>query len=153
MVWKQVYRLKKQRGLGVLNLRLQNKAMLMKHLHKFLNKTNIPWVNLTWEAFYQNRRTLSSSKMCGSFWWKDLLHLLDEFKGLLRCSVFYGYPILNWPHLFSFAKNPNILVAHLLDGADFLLHFTLPLSLTAMLQLQTLRDSISSLVPLQDRPR
>lgn len=33
---------KEKGGLGVLNLSLQNDALLMKHLHKFYNRANIP---------------------------------------------------------------------------------------------------------------
>ena len=28
---------------------VQNKALLLKNLHKFYNRHNIPWVNLIWE--------------------------------------------------------------------------------------------------------
>lgn len=37
---------KKEGGLGVLNLKTQNEALLLKYLHKFFNKADIPWVNL-----------------------------------------------------------------------------------------------------------
>jgi hypothetical protein len=33
---------KEKGGLGVINLRLQNDALLMKHLHKFYNKVEVP---------------------------------------------------------------------------------------------------------------
>jgi hypothetical protein len=26
----------------------------MKHLHKFLNKADIPWVKMVWEFYYDN---------------------------------------------------------------------------------------------------
>ena len=35
-------------GLGVLNLKVQNEALLMKFLHKFYNHHDIPWVSLIW---------------------------------------------------------------------------------------------------------
>jgi hypothetical protein len=35
--------------LGVLNLRIQNVALLMKFVHKFYNRLDIPWVNLVWD--------------------------------------------------------------------------------------------------------
>ena len=40
--WPMVQNPKAKGGLGVINLRLQNDALLMKHLHKFYNKDNIP---------------------------------------------------------------------------------------------------------------
>jgi hypothetical protein len=36
----------------VINLRSQNTALLVKHLDKFYNRRNIPWVNLIWNTYY-----------------------------------------------------------------------------------------------------
>jgi hypothetical protein len=44
--WKLVTRPKKKGGLGILKLRVQNDALLMKNLHKFFSKANLPWVKL-----------------------------------------------------------------------------------------------------------
>jgi hypothetical protein len=30
----------------------QNKALLLKHLHKIFNEEDILWINLTWKAYY-----------------------------------------------------------------------------------------------------
>jgi hypothetical protein len=46
VAWKSVCKPKTQGGLGVINLELQNKALLMKCLHKFFNGVNISWVNI-----------------------------------------------------------------------------------------------------------
>jgi hypothetical protein len=46
VAWKKYTRPKRKRGLGLINLRSQNKALLLKHLDKFYNRKNIPWVNL-----------------------------------------------------------------------------------------------------------
>lgn len=40
--WPMVCRAKDGGGLGVLNLKTQNEALLIKHLHKFFNKEDIP---------------------------------------------------------------------------------------------------------------
>jgi len=37
---------KEEGGLGVLNLKTQNEAMLLKNLHKFFNKVDTPWMQL-----------------------------------------------------------------------------------------------------------
>jgi hypothetical protein len=42
--WKMVTKPKGRGGLGVINLRLQNEVILMKNLHKFYNKEDLPWV-------------------------------------------------------------------------------------------------------------
>jgi hypothetical protein len=52
-------------GLGVINLELQNNALLMKCLHKFFNRANILWVNIIWANHYSN--SLPSVKPVDSF--------------------------------------------------------------------------------------
>jgi hypothetical protein len=49
--WGKVCRPKNQGGLVVLNLSIQNKALLFKNLDKFYNRHDVPWVNLIWEAY------------------------------------------------------------------------------------------------------
>jgi hypothetical protein len=51
--------------------------MLMKHLNKFYNKKDIPWVNMIWSAYYSNGEIPHASKDRGSFWWRDILKLVD----------------------------------------------------------------------------
>jgi hypothetical protein len=46
VAWKSVCKPKFQGELGVINLALQNKALLMKNLHKFYNRVDIPWINI-----------------------------------------------------------------------------------------------------------
>jgi hypothetical protein len=48
VAWKKVNKPKDKGGLGVINLRSQNCALLLKHLDKFYYKKNIPWVRLIW---------------------------------------------------------------------------------------------------------
>ena len=55
--WQKVQKPKIKGGLGVLNLRLQNDALLLKQLHKFYMKSNTPWCNLIWSKYYQSRGT------------------------------------------------------------------------------------------------
>ena len=42
--WGMVCLPKNKGGLGIRNLKLQNAAILLKHLHKFYNDDNTPWV-------------------------------------------------------------------------------------------------------------
>jgi hypothetical protein len=44
--WHLATRPKKEGGLGIINLRTQNDALLLKNLHKFFNRLDYPWVNL-----------------------------------------------------------------------------------------------------------
>jgi hypothetical protein len=44
--WQIACKPKKHGGLGVINLRTQNEALLMKNLDKFFYRQNLHWVNL-----------------------------------------------------------------------------------------------------------
>jgi hypothetical protein len=52
--WEKVCLPKKAGGLGVLDLKQQNKALLIKNLYKFYNCQNIPWAPLIWRAYYDS---------------------------------------------------------------------------------------------------
>jgi len=39
-------------GLGVVNLQLQNEALLLKQLDKFYQKKGVQWVRLVWDRYY-----------------------------------------------------------------------------------------------------
>ena len=54
-------------GLGVIDLKVQNQALLMKFLHKFLNKEDIPWVLLIWHTYYSSGKIPYSMREKGSF--------------------------------------------------------------------------------------
>jgi hypothetical protein len=52
--WPLVCIPKENGGLGALNLNTQNVSLLLKHLHKFYNNLDVPWVQLIWNSYYQN---------------------------------------------------------------------------------------------------
>jgi hypothetical protein len=91
-----MHKTKKKGGLGIINLRSQNIALLLKHLDKFFNKQNIPWVNLIWNTYYSNGELAQAEKEKGSFWWKDLLKLCDITKGIAQCLIGNGATIIFW---------------------------------------------------------
>ena len=108
---------KTEGGLGVINLKTHNETLLLKNLHKFFNKVDAPWVNVVWEKHYQNGKLPSYIKK-GSFWWRDNLKLLDNYKGMASVSLQDGTSCYFWtdlwgrqgnshsyPELFSFVKN------------------------------------------------
>ena len=108
-------------GLGVLDLNVQNSALLLKNLDKFYNHKDIPWVHLIWNTYYCNGK-LPGRSLEGSFWWKAHLKLIDIFKGLAKCLVGDGKSTLLWsdmwndsclqhklPHLLSYAKKTTHL--------------------------------------------
>ena len=117
VAWKTVCRPKSQGGLGVMDIFTHNKTLLMKNLHKFFNKHDIPWVNLVWETYYSTGNLPGNSRE-GSFWWKSHISLLAKFKKICRCTIGNGQTFLFWkdwwkehslqsilPHLHSFALN------------------------------------------------
>ena len=71
---------------GVLDIFTHNKTLLMKNLHKFFNRHDIPLVNLIWETYYNDGKLLGDS-MVGSFWWKSNLAFIDHYKAIARCNV------------------------------------------------------------------
>lgn len=54
VAWNKVCRQKDKGGLGVINLRAHNSALIFKHVYKFFNRVDVPWVNLirqSWGLF------------------------------------------------------------------------------------------------------
>lgn len=147
---------KQEGGLGVINLNTQNEALLLKFLHMFFNKADIPWVNLVWENYYANGKLPGQHKK-GSFWWRGIVKLLDKFKGLASAVVADGSTVLFWtdtwndhlpsqdfPHLFSHAQNKLITFKEAKDTAALSQLFYLSLSEQAHQQLQVLQSWVES---------
>lgn len=158
-----VCRSKDEGGLGVLNLQTQNEALLIKHLSKFFNREDTPWVSLIWEAYYESGK-LSGTGNKGSFWWRDVLKLLDKFKGMARVEINNGKSCLLWedlwenepiihkcPELYSFVKKKNISFAESASTVPFHGLFHLPLSQQAHIQMIQLQNQMSGM-QLNDLP-
>jgi hypothetical protein len=45
---------------------LQNEALLLKNLHKFFNKVDLPWVQLLWSQYYSNGKVPGNVRKWGS---------------------------------------------------------------------------------------
>jgi hypothetical protein len=91
VAWPKAKKPKTKGGLGIIDLRYQNDALLLKHLDKFYNKKDISWVNMT---HYSNGQIPHATGDRGSFWWKDLLHLCDKFRGIATCTMGDGSTVL-----------------------------------------------------------
>jgi hypothetical protein len=96
VAWGNATRPKNQGGLKIINLRAHKTALLLKHLHKFYNKANIPWVQLTWQAFYSSPSPPHHRKGVGSFWWRDIMFLSDNFFMMASCKAKAGNTIYFW---------------------------------------------------------
>jgi hypothetical protein len=69
--------------------------MLLKFLHKFLSQADIPWVNLVWAKYYSTGK-LPGQKKRGSFWWRDVVSLLEDYKSISAVTVADGATVLLW---------------------------------------------------------
>jgi hypothetical protein len=133
--WESVC-LPKKGGLGVFNLRTQNGALLHKHLHKFFNRADIPWVHLIWEVHYSNGNQPGAKKI-GSFWWRDILMAMVNIRDGATClfwSDLWSSRIskLRYPELFSFAKKINVTFKSFVEAEGPAAVFHLPISMTAL---------------------
>ena len=137
-------------GVGILNLKIQNEALLLKSLDKFYNHADTPWVDLIWQTHYMGKIP-HAMKACGSFWWRDVTKLMPIFRGISHCLVGNGSSILFWkdswgdiiasdgfPRAFSFARDEDVSVQKFLSADSLGANFHLPLSPKALQEISSL---------------
>jgi hypothetical protein len=140
VAWDVAQKPKEKGGLGVINLRLQNDALLLKQLHKFYNKEDIPWVNLIWFKYYQHA-VPHTAREKGSFWWKDIWRLNTIYRSVSHCIIGDGSSICFWedkwrpkilstryPRLASFARKREVSIQEVTMAESLDELFILPLS-------------------------
>jgi hypothetical protein len=131
-------------------LDIQNKALLLKNLHKFYNNLEIPWVQLIRTSYYGNGR-LPGTNLEGSFWWKAHLKLIDLYKQMARCNLGNGNTVFFWtdlwndnclhqqfPHLITFVKRTDLSVAETINTEFLQDLFHLPHSVQAFNEFEIL---------------
>ena len=155
VAWETVMLSKEKGGLGIINLRLQNDALLMKHLSKFYNRADLPWVRMVWTRYYTNR-VPHAAREVGSFWWKDILRLNLLFRGIAKCTIGNGQSVCFWgdiwmndqiiatkyPRLASFAKSEEISVYAVMQAEDLDSLFMLPFSNEAYAEFVSLQEEL-----------
>lgn len=161
LAWPLVCKPKEYGGMGILNLAIQNKALLSKHLSKFYNKANIPWVSLIWSSYYDGV-VPHATILCGSFWWKDIMKLNETFRLHSQIQINMGDSALFWhdawiflgtaiplkerfPRLFSFVLDDKLSLNDFISNQDPAALFFLPLSNEAMLEFQDIQIGLLSL--------
>ena len=141
--WNLVCRPKKKGGLGVMNLELQNKALLIKHLYKFFCHHDTPWVKLVWSLYEPGPPHAQTPR--GSFWWRDIFKLIHTFRSITTSTVGNGESTLYWkdfwhgqtlmcdslPHLYSYVLEEDTSVADMCRMENIEDNFALPLSAQA----------------------
>jgi hypothetical protein len=55
VAWRLACKPKIKGGLGIMDITKQNEALLMKSLHKFFNRQDLPWVRLFWNNHYRDK--------------------------------------------------------------------------------------------------
>jgi hypothetical protein len=131
IAWNSITQRKVNGGLGVLRLESQNEDLLIKFLHKIFNHSDLPWVHLIWNKYYLPRG-LPGHRSIGSFWWKSIVKLLPNFKGLAIPAIGNGRSISFWddqwsqsiprhnfPELFSFVKNTKLTIKEAKEQDQF----------------------------------
>jgi hypothetical protein len=157
VAWPVVQQPKVKGGLGILNLRLQNDALLMKQLDKFYNKMDIPWVNLIWSKYYHSK-VPHMVRETGSFWWKDILRLNPLYRAITNCTIGDGTTVSFWqdhwmdsvlsvqyPRLASYARQESISVFEVMQADDLETLFILPLSQQAFDELDSLQEQLQNI--------
>ena len=159
MKWDKVCLPIESGGLGVLDLRVQNKTLLMKKIYMFFNKQEVPWVQLIWHAYY-NDLTPPSDQDKGSFRWKGCCEIIEEFNSMTICSANSGNTISLWtdkwndepmqnkyPQHFSYVKKKDKTIKEVYDmNVDNIYNmFHLPLSTIALQQCNETSLTIGSL--------
>ena len=128
----------------MINIWIHNEALLLKFLHKFFNKQDIPWVNFVWDNLYVGKIPHAVDSI-GSFWWKDILKLTPIFRGITRVQVVDGESTLFWkdlwkeeilqvshPRAFSYAIHEDWSVAEAMGHTELHETFHLPVSPQAL---------------------
>lgn len=157
VAWPNVMKPKDKGGLGVINLRLQNDALLLKQLHKFYNKEDVPWVKLICNTYYDGQAPHTCIEV-GSFWWRDVMRLNIIYRGVARCTLGNGSTVTFWedlwsetvlavqyPRLFSYARKKDISVLEMMMQEDLNEVFFLPLSTQAYGELLQLQEYLEQL--------
>jgi hypothetical protein len=142
--------------LGILDFKKKYEALLMKHLLKFYNKEELPWVKLIWN--YYSNGVPQATNLYGSFWWRDIMKLVDKYIAVCNATAGCGDSILFWndtwngilpskqfPRLHSFALDTLLSVREVVQCEDRSTLLYLPLSQQAYdkyINMQSFMDSI-----------
>jgi hypothetical protein len=72
----------------------------MKHLSKFYNRADIPWIHLVW-SIYNTTKVPHAARESNFFWWKDVLRLNVIFRGIAKWELGNGSSVCFWDDLWT----------------------------------------------------
>jgi hypothetical protein len=84
--WDMVCRPKENGCLCIINLKIQNKCLILKHLHNFYNNVDLPWVNLVRNVYYYEE-VPHAVMVCSSFWWRSIMKLSHYYRQISSCKA------------------------------------------------------------------
>jgi hypothetical protein len=126
-----------------------NEVLLIKHLHKFYNKEDVPWVHLVWHIHFATGQIPHASPEKGSFWFRDVMKFASHFRGITSAKVGLEDTVLLWenvwnghslanelPRLHLYARNKKISLAQFMSNQDTYLNFHTLISSQAEQKLQ-----------------
>jgi hypothetical protein len=158
--WDMVCKPKNKGGLGIINLQIQNNALLLKQLDKFYNNEDIHWVHLARDAYYHHD-VPHAVVLFGSPWWKNIISLADDYRAISSVNVGNGSTALFWsdswknqlldssfPRLFSFVRDKLQSVKEFLEKDSVMDNFHLPLSIEAHQEFQQMMEFISDVAQI-----
>jgi hypothetical protein len=88
-------------GLGIMNFQKKNEALPMKHLDKFYNKVETPWVQLVWNSYYASS-VPHGERPCGFFWWLDIMQFASKFRDVSSIKPGLGDSFAFWTDKWKF---------------------------------------------------
>jgi hypothetical protein len=94
-IWEMVSQPKTCGGLGIVHFQKQKAALLIKFLDKFYNKADLPWVHLIWSEYYLGS-VPHGEKLMESFWSRDVLKQVNNFRGVSSIKLGRGDTFLFW---------------------------------------------------------
>jgi hypothetical protein len=158
--WDLVCKPKDKGGLGIVNFSKKNDALLLKQLDKFYNKSGVPWVQLIWYSYYTSA-VPHAERLCGSFWWQDIMKLVEGFRDVSKIMPGKGDTILFWsdnwhildsnqplcerfPRLFSYVLDTNMSVAEVYTTHDRSELYYRPMSAQAYEEYCSLQEALGN---------
>ncbi|WVZ53448.1 hypothetical protein U9M48_004388, partial [Paspalum notatum var. saurae] len=135
--WPLICQPKDQGGLGIQNLDIQNKCLLIKWLFKLCNEDGL-WPDLLRNKYMKNKPLAEvEKKPRDSHFWKGLMRVKDQFLNLGRFKLVSGNELSFWvdiwldnqalkfkyPNLFSIVRKKHAAVANVLSSSPLNISF------------------------------